>query len=128
MAQDEPYLWSILILERKTAMPRTHSAKTAVSRKPGASHSWLAHVPAAPHTPTVQVTSVPLAAEPGLSKAEASALSATSPARRRSRGKIRAKLIPDSSWKRAGKRLGPQASQTTARLRRVLGARNPGLG
>lgn len=35
-------------------------------------------------------------------------------------GKVRAELIPDSSWKRAGKRLGPQASQTTARLSHVL--------
>jgi putative toxin-antitoxin system antitoxin component (TIGR02293 family) len=35
-------------------------------------------------------------------------------------GKIRAELIPDSSWKRAGKTLGPQASQTTARLNHVL--------
>jgi putative toxin-antitoxin system antitoxin component (TIGR02293 family) len=31
-------------------------------------------------------------------------------------GKVRAELIPDSTWKRAGKTLGPQASQTTARL------------
>ena len=35
-------------------------------------------------------------------------------------GKIRAELIPDSSWKRAGQRLGPQASQTAARLIHVL--------
>lgn len=35
-------------------------------------------------------------------------------------GKVRAELIPDSSWKRAGKTLGPQASQTTARLDHVL--------
>ncbi len=35
-------------------------------------------------------------------------------------GKLRAELIPDSSWKRARKTLGPQASQTTARLRHVL--------
>jgi putative toxin-antitoxin system antitoxin component (TIGR02293 family) len=36
------------------------------------------------------------------------------------RGKVRAELIPDSSWKRAGKVLGPQASQTAARLNRVF--------
>lgn len=36
-------------------------------------------------------------------------------------GKLRAELIPDSSWKRAGETLGPQASQTTARLLHVLG-------
>lgn len=35
-------------------------------------------------------------------------------------GKMRAELIPDSSWKRAGKTLGPQASQTTARVSYVL--------
>jgi putative toxin-antitoxin system antitoxin component (TIGR02293 family) len=29
-------------------------------------------------------------------------------------------LIPDSSWKRAGKTLGPQASQTAARLSHIL--------
>jgi putative toxin-antitoxin system antitoxin component (TIGR02293 family) len=35
-------------------------------------------------------------------------------------GKLRAELIPDSSWKRAGKTLGYQASQTAARLNHVL--------
>jgi putative toxin-antitoxin system antitoxin component (TIGR02293 family) len=35
-------------------------------------------------------------------------------------GKVRAELIPDSTWKRAGKALGPQASQTTARLSHVF--------
>ena len=35
-------------------------------------------------------------------------------------GKVRAELIPDSTWKRAGKTLGPQASQTTARLNHVF--------
>ena len=35
-------------------------------------------------------------------------------------GKLRAELIPDSSWKRAGKTLGYQASQTAARLEHVL--------
>jgi putative toxin-antitoxin system antitoxin component (TIGR02293 family) len=35
-------------------------------------------------------------------------------------GKLRAELIPDSSWKRAGKILGPQASQTAARLAYIL--------
>jgi putative toxin-antitoxin system antitoxin component (TIGR02293 family) len=36
------------------------------------------------------------------------------------RGKLRAQVIADSTWKRAGKRLGPQASQTAARLQRVF--------
>ena len=35
-------------------------------------------------------------------------------------GRVRAELIPDSTWKRAGKTLGPQASQTAARLRHVF--------
>jgi putative toxin-antitoxin system antitoxin component (TIGR02293 family) len=35
-------------------------------------------------------------------------------------GRVRAELIPDSTWKRAGNTLGPQASQTTARLRHVF--------
>lgn len=36
-------------------------------------------------------------------------------------GKLRAQIIADSTWKRAGKRLGPQASQTAARLQHVFG-------
>lgn len=59
--------------------------------------------------------------EKGLSKSRASALfqriAATSS---QPVGKLRAELIPDSSWKRAGATLGPQASQTTARLSHVL--------
>jgi putative toxin-antitoxin system antitoxin component (TIGR02293 family) len=35
-------------------------------------------------------------------------------------GTVRAELIPDSSWKRAGTTLGPQASQTAARLGYIL--------
>src|ERR1700749_378674 len=59
--------------------------------------------------------------EKGLPKAQASRLfervAATSslPA-----GKLRAELIPDASWKRARATLGPQASQTAARLSHVL--------
>jgi putative toxin-antitoxin system antitoxin component (TIGR02293 family) len=59
--------------------------------------------------------------ERGVSKEHASRLfhrvAATSP---QPVGKVRAELIPDSSWKRAGKTLGPQASQTAARLDHVL--------
>ena len=57
----------------------------------------------------------------GISKASASQIfqrvAATSA---RPLGKVRAELIPDSSWKRAGKTLGPQASQTTVRLSHIL--------
>jgi putative toxin-antitoxin system antitoxin component (TIGR02293 family) len=60
-------------------------------------------------------------AEKGVSKASAAQLfkqiAAASPL---PMGKLRAELIPDSSWKRAGKTLGPQASQTVARVRHVL--------
>jgi putative toxin-antitoxin system antitoxin component (TIGR02293 family) len=62
-----------------------------------------------------------LKAHRGISKAEASEVfrrvAATSSL---PLGKMRTELIPDSSWKRAGQRLGPQASQTTARLMHVL--------
>ena len=62
-----------------------------------------------------------LKAHRGISKAEATQLfqriAATSSL---PLGKMRAELIPDSSWKRAGQRLGPQASQTVARLMHVL--------
>lgn len=60
-------------------------------------------------------------ADRGVSKAHASRLFQRVAARSsQSLGKVRAELIPDSSWKRAGKTLGPQASQTTARLDHVL--------
>lgn len=62
-----------------------------------------------------------LQAEHGIPKSDASHLfrrvAATSS---RPLGKVRAELIPDSTWKRSGKTLGPQASQTTARLSHVL--------
>jgi putative toxin-antitoxin system antitoxin component (TIGR02293 family) len=57
----------------------------------------------------------------GLTKSDASQLfrrvaaTSTLPA-----GRVRAELIPDSSWKRSGLRLGPQASQTAARLIHIL--------
>lgn len=62
-----------------------------------------------------------LQAERGIPKADASHLFRRV-ARTSSRplGQVRAELIPDSSWKRGGKTLGPQASQTTARLGHVL--------
>lgn len=76
-----------------------------------------AHSPA----PVSRLVSAAFDAERGIPKARAQRLfhrlAATSllPA-----GKVRAELIPDSSWKRAGKTLGPQASQTTARLSHIL--------
>jgi putative toxin-antitoxin system antitoxin component (TIGR02293 family) len=35
-------------------------------------------------------------------------------------GRLRAEIIPESSWKRSGKTLRPSASQTTARLAHIL--------
>ena len=67
------------------------------------------------------LVSLALKAHQGIPKAEASQffrrVAATSGL---PLGKMRAELIPDSSWKRAGLRLGPQASQTAARLIHVL--------
>ena len=61
-------------------------------------------------------------AEKGFAKAEAAKLLGTIAAVSSiPLGKLRAQIIPDSTWKRAGKRLGPQASQTVARLQHVFG-------
>lgn len=72
------------------------------------------------------LVSLALAAERGVPKVHAARLfdqlASTSPL---PAGKLRAELIPDSSWKRAGKTLGPQASQTVTRLEHILSfARN----
>ena len=62
-----------------------------------------------------------LEAERGFAKSEATHLFARVAATSRlPTGKLRAELIPDSSWKRARKTLGPQASQTAARLSHIL--------
>src|SRR5580658_3062564 len=67
------------------------------------------------------LVSLSFAAQKGISKASAAhlfervAASSALPT-----GKLRAELIPDSSWKRAGKTLGQQASQTAARLESIL--------
>ena len=73
------------------------------------------------HGPVRNLVTMAAAAEKGIPKVRADRLfrriAATSPL---SMGKLRAQLIPDSSWKRAGKTLGPQASQTVARVEHVL--------
>jgi putative toxin-antitoxin system antitoxin component (TIGR02293 family) len=62
-----------------------------------------------------------LEVEPGIPKAEAARLFAKIAAvAERPAGRLRAELIPDSSWKRSGERLGPTASNRVARLKRVL--------
>jgi len=59
--------------------------------------------------------------EKGVPKAEASKLFARIAAvAEKPAGKLRAELIPDSSWKRSGERLRPTASQTVARLQRIF--------
>lgn len=77
--------------------------------------------PRSAHASAARMVQSAFEAERGIPKALASRLihrvAAASPL---PAGKVRAELIPDSSWKRAGKTLGPQASQTTARLSHVL--------
>jgi putative toxin-antitoxin system antitoxin component (TIGR02293 family) len=75
----------------------------------------------AAHSSVRNLVGVALGAQRGVAKADASKLfqqiaasSGVPP------GRVRAELIPDSSWKRAGKTLGPQASQTAARLGYIL--------
>ncbi|HVZ82242.1 MAG TPA: antitoxin Xre/MbcA/ParS toxin-binding domain-containing protein [Terracidiphilus sp.] len=76
---------------------------------------------AAAHADAPRVIDAAFNAEKGIPKARAAELfrrvAAASPL---PLGKMRAELIPDSSWKRAGKVLGPQASQTAARVGHVL--------
>jgi putative toxin-antitoxin system antitoxin component (TIGR02293 family) len=76
---------------------------------------------AAYSSPSSKVVGAALKAHRGFSKADAARLfqrvAANSPL---PVGKVRAGLIPDSSWKRSGRLLGPQASQTAARLSHVL--------
>jgi putative toxin-antitoxin system antitoxin component (TIGR02293 family) len=88
--------------------PKRHRRASAAKSKPGSGSAQ-------------NLVRNALEAHRGFSKADASHLfqrvSATSAL---PMGKLRAELIPDSSWKRAGKTLGPQASQTTARLSHVL--------
>jgi putative toxin-antitoxin system antitoxin component (TIGR02293 family) len=68
-----------------------------------------------------KAVSLAFAAREGFSKAGASQLfQRVAAATTLSVGRVRAELIPDSSWKRAGKTLGPQASQTAARLSHIL--------
>ena len=59
--------------------------------------------------------------EKGIPKAEAARLfSKIAKIAERPAGKLRGELIPDSSWKRSAERLGPTASHTVARLKRVV--------
>lgn len=70
---------------------------------------------------TGELVHAALAADRGITKAHAARVFQRVAARSaKPAGRVRAELIPDSSWKRAGKTLGPQASQTTARLDHVL--------
>jgi putative toxin-antitoxin system antitoxin component (TIGR02293 family) len=109
-----------------TAMAHAHSAQTQLEISDAAerrsAHRSAAGVKRAARTGSAgNLVSLAFEANKGLPKADASRLfqriAATST---RPLGKVRAELIPDSSWKRAGKTLGPQASQTAARLSHVL--------
>jgi putative toxin-antitoxin system antitoxin component (TIGR02293 family) len=93
-------------------------SKVETAGKPAKRHR---RTPSAKGRVRRSVVSLALEAERGFGKAEATHLfarvAATSPL---PTGKLRAELIPDSSWKRARKTLGPQASQTAARLSHIL--------
>lgn len=100
-------------------MAPAHAAhkETEVAVKP----AKPSRIPSRGKERTASVVDSWIEVEKGLPKSFASELfqrvAATSP---RPTGKLRAELIPDSSWKRAGKTLGHQASQTAARLSHVL--------
>jgi len=107
-------------------MAQAHSAVTQIeseafaqSKRNRRIHSGAANVG---RSGTVRnLVGLSLKAHRGIPKAEASQLfrriAATSSL---PLGTLRAELISDSSWKRAGQRLGPQASQTAARLMHIL--------
>lgn len=80
-----------------------------------------AHHRASEGRPQMSPIAAAMGAERGFAKAAAAQLfervAATSSL---PKTKLRAELIPDSSWKRARKTLGPQASQTAARLSHIL--------
>jgi putative toxin-antitoxin system antitoxin component (TIGR02293 family) len=111
---------------RGEAMPQAQSIQTHIeSTRP--SNRQEEHRPRTGKLETIEpatarsLVSVAFEADRGVAKADASRLfqrvAAASPL---ALGRMRAELIPDSSWKRAGKKLGPQASQTTIRLKHVL--------
>jgi putative toxin-antitoxin system antitoxin component (TIGR02293 family) len=93
------------------------SAEEQAAGKPAKRHR---RTPAKGHVRRGAV-SLALEAERGFAKADATHLFARVAATSSlPTGRLRAELIPDSSWKRARKTLGPQASQTAARLSHIL--------
>jgi putative toxin-antitoxin system antitoxin component (TIGR02293 family) len=107
-------------------MAQAHSAATQIESAASAQWEGKHRIPSraaiAGRSGAVRnLVGLSLKAHRGISKAEASQLfqriAATSSL---PLGTLRAELIPDSSWKRAGQRLGPQASQTAARLMHIL--------
>jgi putative toxin-antitoxin system antitoxin component (TIGR02293 family) len=107
-------------------MAQAHSAATQIESAASAQWEGKHRIPSraaiAGRSGAVRnLVGLSLKAHRGISKAEAAQLfqrvAATSSL---PLGKMRAELIPDSSWKRAGQRLGPQASQTAARLIHIL--------
>ena len=81
----------------------------------------MTHSNPATQKPVRALVQAAMEAGRGISKAHASRLFQRVAAQSaQPLGKVRAELIPDSSWKRARKTLGPQASQTTARLDHIL--------
>jgi putative toxin-antitoxin system antitoxin component (TIGR02293 family) len=98
------------------------SSLGTLSAEPGKT-AWEKIHPAASsdHASLPDLVSTSFACHEGLGKAVAARLfQRVAEASPQPWGRLRAELIPDSSWKRAGRKLGPQASQTTARLSHVL--------
>ena len=99
---------------RATRNPERSVRRTSRSHEPSSTKRWG-------DSRAGDLVNAALEADQGIAKADAARLfqrvAATSP---QPPGKVRSELIPDSSWKRAGKTLGPQASQTTARLGYIL--------
>ena len=101
---------------------RGHAAAVmAIHSNGGADAKHLAQRPDVRRKFVGNLVAMAQRAERGIPKAEAeSIIEKVAAGSSMPRGKVRAELIPDSSWKRAGKVLGPQASQTAARLSRVF--------
>jgi putative toxin-antitoxin system antitoxin component (TIGR02293 family) len=96
--------------------PKTHATSKRTERNPVRKVVDISHGKSLPEL--VRAAAV---AEQGIPKSEASLLfKRVAAGSDRPLGKLRAEIIPDSSWKRAGKLLRPVASQTTARLAQIF--------
>jgi putative toxin-antitoxin system antitoxin component (TIGR02293 family) len=118
MAQAQPNLQPKLPVQGAGEKPAERAPAT---HRPAPSRRRRKSVGSMSDRSVSDLVSLSFDAQKGISKASAAHLfervAATSAL---PTGKLRAELIPDSSWKRAGKTLGHQASQTAARLDTIL--------